>query len=713
MNHGRFSPRGARARLEFFAFTLLAAGILSCGGGGDGSAQAPALDSINDQQVAVGEELVIELSATDEDSDALTYSVSSQSSGLTEAGELMTRPDGSSVFRWRPTAADVGSWFVDFTVSDGALEDTETIVVEVLQVAAGVAAPVFRAPLGAGTTLDLAKQECVAVDIVVEDPDTPQVAITQASTVIDQASLTIETGLSAQWSWCPTAAQLEDTDRYLLVLAADDLEHAPTTKNYLIVLRRRPKQDCPGEGPAIAHTPKDHGSPLDVVITAEVSDDIGIKREPILYYGLEDPVGGDGAVDFASLTPVTMALGSGDAKAGTWTATIPNPVVGEAEGASASVYYVISASDNDDAQGDCDHLTDAPESGAFVISVTNSGESGGAAPCAPCSADAQCGGAQDLCVHEPQHDAAFCAVACGEGKTCPDGYVCTEGVTSVDDVSLAQCRPASQSCLGPEPEQCVNDGYEPNNNRGDALAGPMLAEGSTNGLMSCPGDDDWYWFSAQDGTLIEAILDGGDASDLDLALYDIDGAQLEESAGLSSFEALERCVDAGGYFLRVSAAQLNNQENQYLLDLGLVAGECGPSCEDDDAEDDDSAAQARPVPLPDPYSSQGNAICSGDDDWYAVSLFSGELLDVQLSFTQSAPDEDLDLHFFNASLDDLTPCSEEEPWLCTSDQGQSGDSDEHYTFTTPGGCTPCEYYVVVRGWDGSENDYDIAITLPD
>ena len=510
----------------------------------------------------------------------------------------------------------------------------------------------------------------------------------------------------------PDATQSEETDRYLLVLAADDLDHEPTTKNYLVVLRRRPKQDCPGEAPVIEHTPQDHGSPLDITITAEVSDDIGIKREPILYHGLEDPAV-DGDVDFSKLMPVTMELASGDASAGSWTATIPNPVAGESEGASATLYYVLSAGDNDDAKGDCDHLTDAPADGVFSVKVTNTGGSGGAEACAPCSADVQCGGANDLCVHEPQHDAAFCAVACGDGETCPEGYICGDGVVSVDDVAAAQCRPVSQSCVAPEPAMCTNDIFEPNNSRGDALDGPMLAEGTTNGLVSCPSDDDWYWLSIDEHALVEAILDGGEASDLDLGLYDADGVLLTESAGVSSFEALDDCVEPGVYFLRVYAAQLDNPENAYVLDLAALEGQCGPTCDDDASEDDDNAAQARDVPLPDPFTSQGNAICSGDDDWYEVALFSGETLEVDLTFTQDTPDQDIDLHFYDDALEDLTPCSEDEPWLCSSEQGQSGDSNEHYSFTTPGGCLPCTYYVVVRGFDGSENDYAIDITLQD
>ena len=37
--------------------------------------------------------------------------------------------------------------------------------------------PVFREPLGSGTTLDLSQSNCIELDILVEDPDSPNVDI--------------------------------------------------------------------------------------------------------------------------------------------------------------------------------------------------------------------------------------------------------------------------------------------------------------------------------------------------------------------------------------------------------------------------------------------------------------------------------------------------------------------------------------------------------
>ncbi|MBW2454802.1 MAG: hypothetical protein JRI68_09835, partial [Deltaproteobacteria bacterium] len=56
----------------------------------------------------------------------------------------------------------------------------------------------------------------------------------------------------------------------------------------------------------------------------------------------------------------------------------------------------------------------------------------------------------------------------------------------------------------------------------------------------------------------------------------------------------------------------------------------------------------------------------------------------------------------------LTGCDEQNPWVCDSQNGQSGTSDE--TLTWPITQTDT-YYVVVHGWSGSENLYDICIGL--
>jgi hypothetical protein len=98
------------------------------------------------------------------------------------------------------------------------------------------AAPIFRQPLGTGTAVDLTVNPCINVAIVIEDQDTPTVTIAQENPVISGAMLTIVDGQDATWMWCPTPSQVAATNRYTLVLSADDGSNPKTIKNYVIVL---------------------------------------------------------------------------------------------------------------------------------------------------------------------------------------------------------------------------------------------------------------------------------------------------------------------------------------------------------------------------------------------------------------------------------------------------------------------------------------------
>ena len=79
---------------------------------------APILEAVADQAVSAGNELVINLKATDADNDALTFS----SLNLPEGAALDAT---TGKFNWTPNAGQIGSYNVTFSVSDG--EDTDTI----------------------------------------------------------------------------------------------------------------------------------------------------------------------------------------------------------------------------------------------------------------------------------------------------------------------------------------------------------------------------------------------------------------------------------------------------------------------------------------------------------------------------------------------------------------------------------------------------------
>lgn len=675
---------------------------------GDGA--APTLEPVDDQLAVVGQELVVNLRATDPDGDPLEFDFSAPIEGIDAEAKITRRPDGTAVFRWTPLAEDLGTWFFDFTVSDDDGQDTVTVVIDVRATGGAGSAPLFREPLGSGTTLDLERAACLDVPVVIEDQDSTEVSIGQGAPMIEGADVVQETGLSGTWTWCPSKAQIEE-DRYPLVLTADDGDNPTVIKNYLVVLRQAPKSDCPGGAPEIIHSPRDWESVLDVEIVADVSDDVGLKRAPLLYYTLTEP---KAPIDFSAFDVGEMELVEGDMQAGRWRATIANPVAAEAEGASAPLWYIISAADNDDAEGDCDHLTDAPMDGAYAVSVTNVGGGQGAGLCEPCSADAQCGRAADLCAVVGNEGESFCLGECETSEECGDGFGCVE-VTSVDGAGARQCMPQSGSCSDdPPPPVCEDDASEDNDTLAQAMAKPALGTGN-HALVSCPdgpGDDeDWFRLVLAADTTITLSLDGGGATDLDLQLLGAGGSQLAASAGPGSDEEIVTCLGAGTYYARVHTS--GSAENAYMLTYATSAGSCGPSCQDDDHEQDDTFAAATYAEVfPDGYSATSRQICADDDDYYRVELFTNETVVVDLTFTQSSGSEDLDLHFFSPDEVDLTPCTEAMPAACTAAQGQSATSNEHFEHTvTQAGCSPCSFWVMVHGWDGSENDYDIDIAL--
>ena len=405
------------------------------------------------------------------------------------------RPDGTAVFRFTPVADDVGEWAFDFIASDGSENDVVTSMIEVRPAVDGNA-PVFREPSGSGTTLDLSFAACIEIDVVVDDPDSAAVTLGQTEPAIAGSQFVQATGVAGVWSWCPNKDQLGQ-DRYPLTLFADDGDHEPVFKNYLIVLRSPPRPDCPGKGPVIDHTPADVDTVLDVEIVAEVSDDLGLRDAPVVYYTTEEP---KFPIDFGTLEVVEMELGSGDLESGVWTANLPNPVADAGKGATAELFYIISATDDDDKQGDCDHLTDSPEEGTYKITVGNPGGNGGAELCEECSADVQCGGGQDNCVVVGGESESFCLTQCDGNGDCEDGFSCEE-VESVDGAVAKQCVPDNGSCEDMVPG-CEDDnlegkrhagpGDEQRCHRGRHLRGPGLLRGRRGLVSSQPqqrGDD--------------------------------------------------------------------------------------------------------------------------------------------------------------------------------------------------------------------------------
>ena len=162
-------------------------------------------------------------------------------------------------------------------------------------------------------------------------------------------------------------------------------------------------------------------------------------------------------------------------------------------------------------------------------------------------------------------------------------------------------------------------------------------------------------------------------------------------------------------------------DGQTCIDRGFAGGElaCSGHCQvfdtadcvlcfDDAEEPDDSATDAHLVDFSAGASRwNSSVICAGDDDWFEVSLLAGETLYATLAFSQAGPEEDLDLLLFR-EWENLTGCDEINPAGCDALNGQSRTSDESLSWTFADAGT---YHLVVHGWQGAANVYDLCISL--
>ncbi|MDD5703088.1 MAG: putative Ig domain-containing protein, partial [Dehalococcoidales bacterium] len=86
--------------------------------------QPPVLNPISNKKINEGAMLKFTISASDPDSNVLTYTASNLPAGA--AFDSATR-----TFSWRPTYWQSGNYYVNFRVSDGVLTDSKTITITV------------------------------------------------------------------------------------------------------------------------------------------------------------------------------------------------------------------------------------------------------------------------------------------------------------------------------------------------------------------------------------------------------------------------------------------------------------------------------------------------------------------------------------------------------------------------------------------------------
>ena len=160
--------------------------------------ESPVLIPVADQQVIENQTLTFGLTATDPNGDALVYS---QPALPSPGARFIDLGDGTATFSWMPNFDEAGNYTINFTVSDGTLEDTVDVNIAVLDV--------NREPvLDPIENQSINENEVLTLQLSGGDPDDD--TLTFGSTGLPQGStLDPET---AVFAWQPTYDQAGDYD---------------------------------------------------------------------------------------------------------------------------------------------------------------------------------------------------------------------------------------------------------------------------------------------------------------------------------------------------------------------------------------------------------------------------------------------------------------------------------------------------------------------
>lgn len=634
-------------------WSILLVGLLSACAPNDN--RDPKLLGIENQTLDVNVPAHVNLYATDPDGDDLTFTFELSPEPATQTQSAGGKPTinklgtGNAVFQWTPGIADAGpadqmAYELTIKVDDGnGGQDQETIQVLVVNGGLGPVGLAFVEPPGAGMAIDLNQTACidgmpvsVKADLV---PDS-EVELNLGQPAPSGANLFPPgPGKRKSLSWCPTAEDLDRSLAHTLVFEARRLnDDQPVVKRFLVRFKRNAGANCPGAPPEIEHAPPgSFGGPLNYELVATITDDVGFKSPPILAFTTEPP-SGSGMVDTSGWQVVEMVA---EGESG-WRASVPN--LNLADGETATVSYVITATDNDDPDGtSCDHST---ESEVFQFTATGGGASGGQTygDCAPCVADAQCGGEKDLCV--PLLGEFFCAHACSGGG-CQAGTSCVQ-ITSIDGVTDYQCIPEDANCG----QICTADAYEGAAGNNDPTTATPVEMGSSPELTICDQDVDYFKVAVTAGQsiVVSATFDNM-SGDLDLFMnlpgdpsdeYPYQSANADEDVE----SVQEPCVPMDGDAY-IAVVPYQDARNLYQLDVATGPGNCDVACTDDRHDDvasgNDTAADFTLVDQF-PYDETNLVVCRLDPDFYGFDVRAGEILRAGIYFSHR--DGDLDLRLY-------------------------------------------------------------------
>ena len=600
--------------------TVLGAIAAGCSGGG-----GPEIMPIDDVSVFVNDTVIVDLRVATAAGDE-TWSFSAPTLPDIARHANIYQSGGSATFRWIPLASHAGQHQFSFTVTTSKGSDSETINIIVRPIG-GV--PRFIQP-SRGGTFNLSENPCVDVDIEVMDEDSTNVTIREGDPRVQGGQMNQTDPFRARWHWCPTPAQMDSTLRYTLHLEADDSSNPPVRHVYdIVLLDDDDKPDCPGAAPQITATSaaaNPYETNRDYEVSATINDDQGLKDMPVLHYSTNPPDMSN--PDVTRMDAVTFENVAG----AEYRAYIPN--LGLADGQERIIYYVVRATDNDDAEGTrCDHATQSPVNQFVARPGTDH-----SVYCDPCSNDGQC--MNGLCVVSAA-DTGAVAPSSFCGQDCDPAAGCTEGVcrsmTSRGGLTATQCVPEGLDCDGGGGEDCTDDAYE---DASDAEASaPSYTVGTSMEGQICPGDLDFYAVTLTADTEYEFYATGwnADTTDLDFVLRSPSGAALGVGADTTDEEFFSACAtETGRHIIEIEGYDASF--GPYLFEMNATTGSC---CEDDEHEENDTRDEAASIVCG--FGAEA-LMCDGDEDWWSFTATSPMSVDIDMVCDAGSGDLDIQLY---------------------------------------------------------------------
>lgn len=576
----------------------------------------PELERIGDRIVAVGEALVIVVSASDADGDELTYSVY----GQLPPGARFIKTERR--FEWTPeTAGD--PVFLTFVVSDGREFDRETVRIEVVESKKNHA-PVFEI-VGDQT---LTASQAFSLQLEATDPDGDTVTYGSDGKLPTGASLDEFKGLFA---WTPTSDDAGAPHRVTFTVTDGSLSDSMEV-TFVVVTEGGETPEPPVFEPL---EPQSVTVGETLTLTLKASDKNGDVVSFAIY---------EGAPPGATLSGATFSYTASAADAGLAWTTVFSATDGTFTAYGSVDISVKKAPQTticeDDPGEPNENIANATplEPGTIERSICDSDLvpidqdvyeidlNANDAFMAALSFDPQ-DGDLDLFLADSGGDIIKSSQTLAATEEL--SWTATESgkvyllIAGVGQESFAMGYTLTTSIA--EPEECVDDGYD---NFTVADAKPIPSADET--LAICGGTADWWTIALTCGETLTITLDTAGTGDIDMGLYKnpgVDATPLAQAATPKEVEELEldSVPETGTYYLAVVGYPPGEEEGLYTLDA-----QHSNACEDDAFAGNSSLATAAGLPAGSEGTQSGLALCCADD-WFTLPLQAGDTLTVDVS----------------------------------------------------------------------------------